>query len=49
MAGQPKAPFYAMLGLVVLGLVGFAVYRADIFAPKAPPQGGVNAPKIDPE
>ena len=34
MAGQPKTPFFIVLGLVVVGLVGFAVYRADIFAPK---------------
>ncbi|HPM82732.1 MAG TPA: hypothetical protein PLF81_18640, partial [Candidatus Anammoximicrobium sp.] len=39
MAGQPKAPFYAVLGLVILGLLAFAVYRADIFAPEAPPPG----------
>ncbi|MCU0979517.1 MAG: phosphate ABC transporter substrate-binding/OmpA family protein [Pirellulaceae bacterium] len=39
MAGQPKAPFYAVLGLVILGLLGFAIYRADIFAPEAPPPG----------
>jgi NitT/TauT family transport system substrate-binding protein len=46
MAGQPKAPFYAVLGLVVAGLVGFAIYRADIFAPKA--KGPATAPpKID--
>jgi len=34
MAGQPKAPFYVVLGVVVLGLVAFAIYRADIFAPE---------------
>jgi NitT/TauT family transport system substrate-binding protein len=28
MAGQPKAPFYFAVFLVVAGLVGFAVYRA---------------------
>ena len=39
MAGQPKAPFYAVLGLVILGLLGFAIYRADIFAPEAPKPG----------
>lgn len=40
MAGQPKAPFYIAVALVVAGLVGFAIYRADIFAPKAPGPGG---------
>lgn len=40
MAGQPKAPFYLVLGVVVLGLVGFGIYRADIFAPKAPAPPG---------
>ncbi len=35
MAGQPKAPFYIALLLVVAGLVGVALYRADIIAPKA--------------
>ena len=36
MAGQPKAPFYIVVFLVVGALIGFAMYRADIFAPKAP-------------
>lgn len=31
MAGQPKPAFYAALLLVVLGLVGFALYRANFF------------------
>src|SRR5688572_1346389 len=35
MPGQPKPAFYAVLFLVVAGLVAFAVYRSDIFAPKA--------------
>ncbi|MEX2558275.1 MAG: hypothetical protein WD403_00105, partial [Pirellulales bacterium] len=35
MAGQPKAPFYLVLSLVVIGLVGFAIYRSDLFAPEA--------------
>ena len=36
MAGQPKAPFYIVLGLVVLGLIGFSVYRLrDVIAPAA--------------
>jgi ABC-type nitrate/sulfonate/bicarbonate transport system substrate-binding protein/outer membrane protein OmpA-like peptidoglycan-associated protein len=33
MAGKPKTSFYVALGVVVAGLVAFAVYRADIFAP----------------
>ena len=40
MAGQPKTPFYAALGLVVVGLVVFAVWRSDIFAPKAKEANG---------
>ena len=28
-AGQPKPAFYVALALVVLGLIGFAVYRSD--------------------
>ena len=34
MAGQPKAPFYLVLALMVAGLVAFAMYRSDILAPK---------------
>ena len=34
MAGQPKASFYVVMAAVVAALVGFALYRADIFAPK---------------
>ena len=48
MGGQPKAPFYLVLGLIVVGLVGYAVYRADIFAPKE--NAREEAPKnIDPK
>lgn len=39
MAGKPKASFYFALGIVVIGLVAFAVYRSDLFAP-APPEAG---------
>ena len=39
MNGQPKAPFYIVLGIVVIGLVIFAVKRSDIFAPKGAQQG----------
>ncbi len=36
MAGQPKAPFYGVMAVVVAGLVAFAAYRwADLIAPKA--------------
>ena len=33
-AGQPKPAFYVALAVVVLGLIGFAVYRSDVVAPK---------------
>ena len=36
MDGQPKPAFYAVVGLVVVALIGFAIYRSDIFAPKPP-------------
>jgi NitT/TauT family transport system substrate-binding protein len=39
-AGQPKPAFYAVLFLVVAGLVGFAIYRSDLFAPKADKKAG---------
>ena len=42
MAGQPKTPFYLAVGCVVLGLVGFAMFRADLIAP-----GGKPNPPID--
>jgi len=34
MAGKPKGSFYVALGVVVLGLVAFAVYQSDIFFPE---------------
>ncbi|MGQ9649881.1 MAG: phosphate ABC transporter substrate-binding/OmpA family protein [Phycisphaerae bacterium] len=34
MAGQPKGPFYVVLGIIIVGLVAFAIYRSDLFAPK---------------
>ncbi|MCY2988602.1 MAG: ABC transporter substrate-binding protein, partial [Planctomycetota bacterium] len=46
MAGQPKTPFYAVLTVVIIGLVMFAAWRSDIFAPKARQQ---QAAKIDPQ
>lgn len=49
MAGQPKAPFYAVLFLVVAGLVAFAIFRSDIFAPsEKKSQQNAGAP-IDPK
>jgi NitT/TauT family transport system substrate-binding protein len=45
-AGQPKPAFYIVVGLVVVGLIGFAIWRSDVFAPRAPKQG--NGP-IDPK
>jgi NitT/TauT family transport system substrate-binding protein len=47
MAGQPKGPFYVVVGVVVLALVAFAVYRADIFAPKGQQAGQDPNQKID--
>ncbi|MBI4580139.1 MAG: OmpA family protein [Planctomycetes bacterium] len=50
MAGQPKTPFYVTLAVVIVGLVAFAVYRSDVFAPKARPVdtggGGTEAPPL---
>ena len=41
MAEQPNRGFYLAVGIVVLALIGFAVYRSDLVAPKpAPPPGG---------
>lgn len=47
MAGQPKLPFYFAVLMVILVLIGYAVYRADIFAPKGQGDGGGTA-SIDP-
>ena len=55
MAGTPRAPFFIVVFLVVAGLVAFAFFRSDIFAPKggggaapgaggAPAAAGVEAP-----
>ncbi|MFK7817503.1 MAG: phosphate ABC transporter substrate-binding/OmpA family protein [Planctomycetaceae bacterium] len=35
MAGKPTPAFYLAVFAVIAGLVGFAIYRADIFAPEA--------------
>lgn len=47
MAGQPKPTFYVVLFVVIAGLVAFAAYRADIFAPKGNEGGGDQ--RIDPK
>ncbi len=55
-AGQPKPAFYVALALVVLGLIGFAIYRSDVVAPnrasrragKGQP-GGAGAVPIQPK
>src|SRR5438094_210255 len=45
-AGQPKPAFYVVVAAVVLVLIGLGIWRADIFAPKAPKDTGQS--KIDP-
>jgi NitT/TauT family transport system substrate-binding protein len=50
MAGQPKAPFYAVLGLVVVGLLGYAAFRArDVIFPKSKPVANGKSYNIDPK
>ncbi len=55
MSEQPNRGFYIAIGLVVIGLVGFAIYRSDLVAPKpappggAPGAGGVAPQKIEPK
>ncbi len=46
MAGKPTAAFYSAVVAVIVGLVGFAVYRADIFAPEGAED---KIDKIDPD
>ena len=46
MAGKPKPLFYVVTAVVVLGLLGFAIYRSDIFFPEGQPKG---QGKIDPK
>ena len=36
MAEQPKSGFYIAVAAVVLALIGFAVWRSDLVAPKPP-------------
>jgi NitT/TauT family transport system substrate-binding protein len=47
MNGQPKPAFYVAVALVVVGLIAFAIYRSDIFAPAAKKNPDVG--KIDPQ
>lgn len=46
MAGQPKAPFYFALFLVIVGLVTFAWYRMRTPDNQAPPNQDHNAPPV---
>jgi len=49
MAGQPKAPFFIVVGLVVVGLIGFAVWRGwDFIAPSGDDNNGGTA-NINPD
>ena len=45
MAGKPRPAFFIVVALVVLGLVGFALFRMGILAPEGKKQGPVG--KID--
>ena len=47
MAGKPKTSFYVVLALVVVGLVAFAIYRSDIFAPEEEPPRRGEVPPIE--
>lgn len=47
-AGQPKVSFYIAVGLVVIGLVAFAAYRADMFSPKGDKPVADNGDQVDP-
>ena len=49
MAGKPKAGFFVVVGLVVVGLVGVALWRTGILAPegKKPTAAGGNITKED--
>jgi NitT/TauT family transport system substrate-binding protein len=50
MAGQPKAPFFVVVGLVVVALLGFAAYQArDVFFPKSKLAAGGKSYNIDPK
>src|SRR5262249_17304636 len=47
MAGQPKPAFYGAVVAIVVALIGFAIYRSDIIAPKKPTTAEPG--KIDPK
>lgn len=47
MAGQPKPTFYVAVAVVVLGLIAFAIYRSDLFAPEGAGDGAQQG-TIDP-
>jgi len=49
MAERPNSGFYIAVALVVVALIGFAIYRSDLVAPKPVPPGGGAGPqgKID--
>lgn len=48
MTGQPKAPFYIAVAAVVIGLIAFAIYRADVVAPEGKGKKGPGPVQIDP-
>src|SRR5262249_11278686 len=51
MAEQPKGGFYIAVGVVVLALIAFALYRSDLIAPKPVAPGGAGGPqpRIEPK
>jgi NitT/TauT family transport system substrate-binding protein len=49
MGGQPRAPFYVILFMVIAGLIGFAVYRSDILAPKGAQKEAGEPIKLGPD
>lgn len=49
MNGKPTPIFYLAVGATVLALIGFAIYRSDIFAPapkKNPDAGGIDPKQL---
>ena len=48
MAGKPKGPFFVVLALVVVTLVGYALFKAGVFGMLAPEGQGKKVVKIDP-
>ncbi len=47
MAGKPKAGFFVVLGIIVIALVGFALWRMDILAPEGKTTTGGDISKED--